>query len=104
MQKRTLKSYNDSSAGAWNFQRPLSNMRDNSLRKPVKTLKGDVLLTVSSAGYFEDEREHAIFSPRVGRMFKSKDLDPWPKMVDVKQRNNDRTFFMGGCFGILKVI
>lgn len=104
MQKRTLKSYNNSSAGAWNFQRPLSKMWENSLRKPVKTFKGDVLLTVSSAGYFGDEREHAIFSPRVGRMFKSKDLDPWSELIDVKPRNNDRTFFMGGCFEILKVI
>lgn len=104
MHKRTLRNYNDSSAGSYNFQRPLSKMWENSLRKPVKSFKGDALLAVSSAGYFANENEHAIFSPRVERMFKSKDLDPWSELVDVKPRNNDRTFFMGGCFEILKVI
>lgn len=104
MHKRTLRSCNDSSAGSWNFQRPLSKMWENSLRKPVKSFKGDVLLTVSSAGYFADEKEHAIFSPRVERMFKSKDLDYIHEIIDVIPRNNDRTFFMGGCFDILKVI
>lgn len=86
------------------FQKGFRKHYINSFKKPVKSLKTESIISVSSAGYIEEDKHRALFLPRRNDFLKRKDITPYHDMIFVEPLNNENVFFMGGTYSILKNI